>query len=211
MIGQGIRPDCKHFSPTKKRAKHCGIRQVVQRARSGPLQKPCTPLKSDRLDRYQTSPAAIMSIARQAQEPLKTLVEHSQAIVRHLAVPPADWWGFCDLIDKAARLQTIKRREHDKRDALQKDFGGFFKDRNTAWDDVLAALTWCSDLFQVVDGRINDRLRAAICAPELPIDPVTSATAIQSLCSSYSHGLHVLDARFDASACPWGAWASGTV
>ena len=165
-------------------------------------------LQSDRLDLDQTSPAAIMTVVRHAQRPLKFLVDHSQAVTRHLAVPPDHWWGFCDLIDEAARLQTIKRREHDKRDALQNDFGAFFRDRETAWDDVLAALTWCTDLLELIDGRLNDRLRAVICAPELPFDPDASATEIQSLCSSYLHDLQALDARFDASASVWGAWPS---
>ncbi len=167
-------------------------------------------LQSDRLDLDQASPAAVMTAVGQAQRPLETLVEHSQAVARRLVEPPDDWWGFCHLIDAAALLQTIERREDDKRVALQRDFGVFFKGRDSEWDDVLVALAWCSDLLDLVTGRPGERLREVVCAPKLPFDPGVLATEIESLRSSYPPDLQMLDVRFDAVASAWGAWSSAS-
>ena len=165
-------------------------------------------LHSDRLSLEQMGPAGIASSAGQSQAPLEKLAGHTQAVVRQLAEPPDDWWDFCRLIDEAARLRSIEQRERDERDDLLQDFGEFFRDRETLWDDVMKALMWCESLLNLVDGRPSERLREVVCAPDLPFDPGASAEQIESLQSSYPHDLELLDERFDARASVWGAWAA---
>ena len=123
-----------------------------------------------------------------------------------MACVPKDWNALCDLVDDKAHLRNIEELEHKSRDALSRDYGEWFRDRQTDWEGILNALRWCRTLLDMVGRKPSDRLSGLACGSDVSFDADASIKRIESLQSDYQRGLRLLDERFDASASPWGTW-----
>ena len=181
-----------------------------QAARTGlqSLEDSMRNLDSDRLDGKIIGPAGVLATVQQALAPLERLARATRTVVAGLAIAPADWLAFGSLIDDLARLQSIEQDERASRDDLRRDFGEWFKDRDTDWNEVIGAIQWCWILLDTAGQRLSERLGELVCMGTLPFYPNSVAATIESLQSAYPRDLGVLHRRFDVADSLWRTWAA---
>ena len=184
-----------------------GLQQAA-RTRFQSLEDSIRNLDSDRLDGKEIGPAGILATVQQALAPMERLEKATRAVTAGFAIAPADWPAFGSLIDDLARLQSVEQDERASRDDLRHDFGEWFKDRDTDWNEVIGAVTWCWILLDTAGQRLSKRLRELVCMGTLPFYPNSVVATIESLQSAYPRDLGVLHRRFDVAGSPWDSWES---